>query len=318
MTTQPQARFLFRLVKSLKLLFFGGALTVGIIGLSNVPGIHLPKLPKLPNPLDNGHDGDDNAQGTYRVEGQTPRTATDTFVVRIGDGTATVSIKAHQNWDKPGHLFDGDFQSTNGTASVRDPDDHGSPASIEVGVEYCATGVLSRTSQVDDSGNTADSASDKVTFDMGRLYVCDVEWLPTAKNEAAFDQDDTPNSFQGSFNQRIKGAAIATVKATDCPKSLVDEYTKPDYLKFAAKALAEQQGVPVENVTVLPGEQGTTSQEDQQSLRAALDEFVKNDDLDIDAFSGNGKAIVDSCYIDPGTVPLDSLANLPIQDPDGL
>jgi hypothetical protein len=67
-------------------------------------------------------------------------------------------------------------------------------------------------------------------------------------------------------------------------------------------------------VTVLPGEQGTTAQEDQHSLRADLDEFVKNDDLDIDAFSVNGKAIVDTCYIDPGAVPLDSLANLPIQD----
>jgi hypothetical protein len=271
------------------------------------------------NPFDSGPDGDVKATGSVGVGKHTPRTATNTFAVRIGDGTTIVSIKAHQNWDKHGSIFNGDFQSTNGTASVRDPDDHGSPASIEVGVAYCATGTLTRTSQVDDSGKAVDSASDKVTFDMGALYVCDVNWLPTAKNEAAFNQDDTPNSFQGSFEQRIKGAGVAAVKGSECPKSMVGWYTSPAYLEFAAGALAKQLGVPVQNVTVLPGKQGTTPQADQGSIRASLNEIVKNDQLDINYFSGGAEAIVDSCYIDLGAVPLESLAkNPPIQDRNGL
>jgi hypothetical protein len=309
------------LTEGRKIVTFGAWLAKGalvavvmilVFGLASKVGID------LPNPFDNGRDGDVQAHGTIDVEQQTPKTATDKFAVRIGDGTALVSIRAHQNWDKPGNFSDGDFQPTNGTASVRDPEHNDQPAMIEVGVQYCATGTLMRTSKVDDFGNTVDPASDKVTFDMGSLYVCDVKWLPTEKNEAAFHQDDTPSDFQGAFQERIKGATLGAIEAAECPKKL-DWYSTPEYLEFATGALAKQLGIPVENVTVHPGQKGATSRSDQDALRAGLDRFVNTDELKIAYFSGGGEAIEDSCYLDLGAVPLESLAKNPaVGDAAGL
>ena len=274
---------------------------------------------KIWDVLGGGHDGQKKPGGTISVGQQMPTTVTNKFAVRIGDGTQLVSIKADQNWDKHGWWPNIDFQSTNGTASVRDPDDHDQPASIKVGVQYCATGTLTRISQVDESGKAIDPASDQITFDMGGLFVCDVKWLPTADNEAAFHQDDTPDDFQGLFQERIKGAVLAATKAAPCPKRLDGYYTSQQYLDFAAGALAKQLAVPVERVKVLPGKQGMTSLEDQDSLRAGLDAFVKTAHLDINFFSGKGEAIDDSCYVDLGAVPLESLArNPPAGDPAGL
>jgi hypothetical protein len=299
-----------------KIAKFGGFLARGaMVAVVVIVGLMLAAKAgiKIPNIFDNGHDGDKDAGGTIQVGQQTPRTATDTFAVRIGDGTQIVSIKADQNWDRPGNFSDWDFQPTNGTASVRDPDHHDQPARIEIGVQYCAKGTLTRTSLVDENGKTIDSASDKVTFDMGALYVCDVKWLPTAKNEAAFNQDDTPNNFQGAFQERVKGAALAATKAAECSRKL-DWYASPEYQEFAAGALAKQFGVAVQNVTVNPGMAGKTSKEDQDSLRAGLESFVKNDELHIGFFSGNGEAVVDSCFLDLGAVPLESLAKNPPGD----
>lgn len=297
---------------------FGLALTilVVVVGWSGLEraGIDLPNV----NPFDDGHDGDDEASGSVRVEGQTPQTATDTLVVKIGEGDAVVSIKADQNWDRPGNITDGDFQSTNGTASVRDPDDHDEPARITVGVEYCAEAEITRSSETDGDGGTGSPDDDEITFDLNSLFVCDVEWLPTAENEAAFGQDDTPADFQGQFEELIKGAAVAAVAASECPETLAEEYSSDEFLDFLAESLAEREGVPADSVTVVPGVPGATSPEDQEALQHALDTFVEHDDLDIDAFSGNGTAVEDSCYIDTSGEPLSSLDEVQAPDPDDL
>lgn len=272
----------------------------------------------LPNPFDDGHDGDEEASGSLRVEGQTPLTATDTLVVKIGEGEATVSIKAHQNWDRPGSVLNGDFQSTNGTASVRDPDDGDQPATITVRVEYCAEAAATRSTQPDADGATGPPATDEITFDMGSLFVCDVEWLPSAANEAAFAQDDTPDDFQGRFEELIKGTAVAAVAASECPDSLVEDYTSDEFRDFLAQSLADREDVPVVNVTVTPGLAGTTSEATQRDLTEELRDFTRNDVLDIDAFSGSGTAVEDSCFVDTTGEPLESLGEIFVPDPRNL
>jgi len=298
---------------------FGVAATVilVVVGLTALDRVGV-DLPDVPNPFDDGQDGDNEASGSIRVEGQTPLTATDTLVVKIGEGVATVSIKAHQDWDRPGNFTDGDFQSTNGTASVRDPEDRDQPAAITVQVEYCAEATATRATQPDTDGATGPPSTDEITFDMGSLFVCDVEWLPTAENEAAFAQDDTPDDFQGRFEELIKGTAAAAVAASECPDSLVENYTSDQFRDFLAQSLADREDVPVANVTVTPGRPGTTSEATQRELTESLRDFTQDDDLDIDAFSGNGTAVEDSCFVDTTGAPLDSLGEMTVPDPRNL
>lgn len=282
------------------------------VGLSNSVGID---LPNLPNPF--GHDGDDQAHGSLRLEGQSALTATDSLVVKIGEGEATVAIKAHQNWDKPGGPFPPsfDFQSTNGTASVRDPDEHDQPATITVGVDYCADGRITRRAALDSSGEPASPDLDVITYDMGELFICGVHWLPTAENEGAFSQDDTPADFQGAFEELIKNAAVTAVEASECPDTLVENYTTDDYLDFVAEALAEREGVPRGSVEVTAGTQGNTSAETQAELLQQLEDFVATNDLDIDAFSGSGTAVEDSCFVNTRGESLDELNDVQVPDP---
>lgn len=286
----------------------GVAIVIVIFGLGLMNRVGL----DLPNPFDDGHDGDDQAHGQVQVEGQTPQTATDTFVVKIGEGTATVSVKAHQNWDRPGGILSGDVQSTNGTASVRDPDHHDQPAHITVGVDYCAEAQVTRQATTDAP------TDDAVTVELGDLYVCDVEWLPTRENEAAFAQDDTPADFQGRFEEVVKGAATAAVAASECPDTLEERYSTDEFLDFLAGGVAERSGVDPSQVTVHPGQAGTTSAETRQDLLVQLEAFTDDEDLDIDAFSGSGTAVEDSCFLDTDGTALSGLDQTAAPDPRAL
>ena len=140
-------------------------------------------------------------------EGQEARTASERFLIDVGDGEAVVSVMAKQNHDKSGWLINGDFQSTNGTSSVADPSDRGTPAKLRVAVDYCASGVISTERDGDDR---------TVTFDMGELFVCDTTLEHTADNDAAFQQDDTPTDFHGDFVSFVAGAVEAAA-APPCP-----------------------------------------------------------------------------------------------------
>ena len=306
------------LIKLRTAVVLSGVAIMAVIGLkiASDAGLDLP----IPNPMDlfdNGHDGDDSAHGTLRVEEQTPRTATDSFSrVEIGQGTATVAVKAHRNWDKPGGFFSGDMQSTNGTADVNDPEDSGQPAHIEVGVHYCADGAVSRTTTADvPAEEGGDHSDDIITLDMNQIFICGVEWLPTPENEAAFGQDDTPPGFQGAFESLIKDATTAAVAASACPSSVIDAYTSDAYIGYAERTLSVEEDVPVRNVTVTPGVRGHTSPETQDMLRRGLQGFTGNNEIDIDYFSGDGAAITDSCFVDTSGVPLSSIDQLTVPQP---
>src|SRR5262245_44060247 len=106
-------------------LFVAGLVVVALI----LSGTGLVDIPGVPDWFGGGSD-DPAARGSVFYEGQEAKSASEEFLIDIGDGEAFISVKARQNHDKPGNIFSGDFQSTNGTSSVADPDDRDSPARL--------------------------------------------------------------------------------------------------------------------------------------------------------------------------------------------
>ena len=146
----------------------------------------------LPGWLDGGRS-DPAPRGDVIYEGQQAKSASERFLIDVGDGDAVVSVMAKQNWDRHGWLIDGDFQSTNGTSSVSDPADGDRPASLRVAVDYCADGTVTTTTADEDGRVLA------LAVEMGSIVVCDTTLEHTADNDAASRQDDTPADFHGRF-----------------------------------------------------------------------------------------------------------------------
>ena len=92
-----------------------------------------------------GGRSDPAPRGSVIYEGQEAKTASEDFLIDIGDGEAMVVVRAKQNWDRSGWIINGDFQSTNGTSSVADPHDGDRPARLAVRVDYCADGTITAT-----------------------------------------------------------------------------------------------------------------------------------------------------------------------------
>jgi hypothetical protein len=265
----------------------------------------------LPGWLDGGRS-DPAPRGSLTYKGQEARAASERFLVDIGDGEAIVELKAKQNWDRRGWLVDGDFQSTNGTSSVSDPDDGDLPARLRVAVDYCADGTLTTTT-ADDDGRTL-----AVAFEMGTLYVCDTTLEHTTANDAAFRQDDTPADFHGRFVSFVSRAAEATAAASACPREELAEFRSADYRAFVAEQLAERHGLAAGDVDVTVGDIGRSDDETRGRLQEALDRVtslqdpddpdVRYEALSVQYLAGDGAAVEDACYLDPGSRDLDSLA----------
>jgi len=253
--------------------------------------------------------------GTVIYEGQTARTAVEDFMFKVGNGEATVSVKAKQNWDKPGTWLNGDFQSTNGTAFVDDPTDGSKPAALKVSVDYCSTGTISKTFVKD--SQTGQETLDSVTMDMGDLVVCDSHLLHTPDNDASFTQDDTPDWFQGDFDSFIAHAVETDVKAAPCPTDELNKYLTPEVVTYDQNLLAAKFRLAFNKVKVNLGKIGKTSPETQELLRVELNDFANKKDpynpdktyeaLDIEYLNGNKQAITDSCYKNAGGLDLGSI-----------
>ena len=267
-----------------------------------------------------GGSSDPAPRGAVIYEGQEARTASEAFLIDIGDGRATVAVQAKQNWDKAGWIINGDFQSTNGTSSVADPKDRGVPARLAVKVDYCAEGTITVSESGDEEGVTS------IRFDMGRLYVCDATLEHTTANDSAFKQDDTPNDFHGSFVSFVARAAEATAAASACPTDELAKYRTDEYTSFVRRQLAERFRLPVADVDVVAGRVTESDDATERKLNAALESFANKRDPDdpsktfealtIQYLSGDGEAVTDSCYKDPGARELDDLDNVPTPDPD--
>jgi hypothetical protein len=268
----------------------------------------------LPDWLDGGRS-DPAPRGSLTYKGQEARAASERFLIDIGDGEAIVELKAKQNWDRRGWLVNGDFQSTNGTSSVSDPEDGDLPARLRVAVDYCADGTLTTTT-ADDDGRTL-----AVAFEMGTLYVCDTTLEHTTANDAAFRQDDTPADFHGRFVSFVSRAAEATAAASACPREELAEFRSADYRAFVAEQLAERHGLAVGDVEVTVGDIGRSDDETRGRLQEALDRVtslqdpddpdVRYEALSVQYLAGDGEAVEDACYLDPGSRDLDSLRTPP-------
>jgi hypothetical protein len=267
-----------------------------------------------------GGRSDPAPRGSVIYEGQEAKTASEDFLIDIGDGEATVVVQAKQNWDRSGWIINGDFQSTNGTSSVADPDDGDRPARLAVKVDYCADGTITTTEGGDDDRSTS------IRFAMGRLHVCEAALEHTSANDAAFKQDDTPNDFHGAFVSFVARAAEATAAASACPSDELAKYRTDEYRSFVRRQLADRFRLPAANVEVVAGRVGASDDETRRELRAALESFANKQDPDdpsktyealtIQYLSGEGEAVTDSCYRDPGGRALDGLDAIRAPDPD--
>lgn len=263
----------------------------------------------LPDWFPGGRD-DPTARGDVIYEGQRATSASRDFLIDIGDGEAVVSVKAKQNHDKSGWLINGDFQSTNGTSSVADPTDRDVPAKLRVAVDYCADGTVT-------VGPGRDGADRSISFDLGRVYVCDTTLEHTAANDAAFEQDDTPPAFHGRFVSFVAGAAETAAAAAACPTDQLDRFRTPKYLAFVRDRLADRFDLPAAAVRVSAPTVGASDAATRAALGRRLDSFLERHDpdhphttykaLSVQYLSGPGRAIQDSCYRSPGATKLSDI-----------
>jgi hypothetical protein len=264
----------------------------------------------LPGWLDGGRS-DPAPRGDVIYEGQEARSASERFLIDVGDGEAVVSVMAKQNWDRHGWLINGDFQSTNGTSSVADPANRGAPAKLRVAVDYCASGVISTDG--DDDGPA-------VTFDMGELFVCGTTLTHTADNDAAFKQDDTPNDFHGQFVSFVSGAAETAAAASPCPSDQFEQFRTREFTSYVRDQLADQLGVRASDIDVVAPTVGASDEDTRAALDDRLTSFLERRDpenpdrtyeaLSIQYLSGEGTAVTDSCYRDPGATDLDDINDI--------
>ncbi|HET6949828.1 MAG TPA: hypothetical protein VFI47_05620 [Acidimicrobiales bacterium] len=267
-----------------------------------------------------GGRSDPAPRGQVIYEGQRARAASERFLIDVGDGEAVVSVKAKQDHDKSGWLIDGDFQSTNGTSSVADPDDRDLPATLRVAVDYCASGTITT---IEPEGGDTDRA---VRFEVGELFVCDTTLEHTPGNDAAFRQDDTPTEFHGRFVSFVAGAAETAAAAAACPTDELDEFRTPEFTAHVRTQLAARFDLPESAVEVVPGVVGESDDETRDTLRSRLSSYVERRDpdhpdrryeaLSIQYLSGDGSAVDDACYRDAGATDLDELGDVPAPDPD--
>jgi NACalpha-BTF3-like transcription factor len=279
---------------------------VGVIVVAVAIG-RIANLFDLPGWLDGGRS-DPAPRGDVIYEGQEARSASERFLIDVGDGEAVVSVKAKQNHDKSGWLINGDFQSTNGTSSVADPSDRESPATLRVAVDYCASGVISTEGEGDDR---------TVTFDMGELFVCDATLEHTAENDAAFQQDDTPTDFHGDFVSFVSGAVEAAAVASPCPADQLEQFRTSEFSAYVTERLVDQLGVSAADIDVVVPTLGASDEDTRTALDERLSSFLERRDpddpdrtyeaLSIQYLSGEGTAVEDSCYRDAGATDLDDI-----------
>lgn len=264
-----------------------------------------------------GGKSDPAPHGTVTYKGQEATAASEDFLIDIGDGEATVSVKAKQNWDKPGNIISGDFQSTNGTSSVADPRDGGEPASLKIKIDYCSDGLITTFTPVNPDKGGPDQ---QIRFEMGHLYVCNTTLEHSRGNDAAFKQDDTPNIFHGEFVTFVARAVEWTAAAAACPTKELAKFQSTEFLDHVRDQLAGQFGLPASSIEVVKGTPGHSDARTQRSLRRRLEDYANAEDpdhpsreyeaLDIQFLSTDEEAVKDACYRDPGRRKLDDLESV--------
>jgi hypothetical protein len=294
-----------------KALMFLGAVAVFVLIVAGSG------LISVKNPLDGifgGGESDKSAKGEVIYEGQTAKSASERFLIEVGRGEAIVSVKAKQNWDTPGGPLSGDFQSTNGTSSVRDPENNDSPAKLALDVRYCSTGFVEVETEKQADG---DSKTTKVTVNVDELVVCDVVLPMNERNAGAFHQDDTPDQFNREFVGFVAGAAEVAGKAAPCPDDQLAQFQTDEFNQHLRQEIAKSMGVDESIVDVKTGHVGESPKATKDELRSDLESYANKVDPDDPSktfqgldmtFLQNGEAAVeDACYLDAGAKPLEEL-----------
>jgi len=283
------------------------AIGKGLIGVD----VNLPHF----GPKDGGKS-DPAPRGQVIYEQQRAVSTSSRYLTEIGRGEATVFVKAKQNYDKPGTILNGDWKFTNNTPSVSDPNNHDLPARLTVNMRYCADGIKETTAYKNEQGETG--PVEKIKFSLGTIMVCGADFDATSPaNDAAFNQDDAPRKFKSEFNTFIIAAVNTIAAAAPCPRTqLESSYTGPVFALTARANLAEQSGLPIENVEIIDGTVGTSDAATQDKLRRDTEDFANRRNpnkpeqtypaLNIQ-FGPNAGAIVNSCYQDVGSEPLPNI-----------
>lgn len=263
-----------------------------------------------------GGKSDVAPRGDSFYEGQEVQTVSNDFVYEIGRGRAVVAVEAKQNHDKAGGFFNGDWQSTNGTSFVSDPDDHDRPAKLEVEMRYCADGQITQTTISDSKGEVQRSA----TFDVGDIFVCDAILRHTESNDAAFRQDDTPTDFHGRFVNFVADAVETQAQAAPCPTQELDQFRSAEYNTHAKEIIADKLGLNPEEVTVKSGQITKSDSQTISKLEQKLNSFAHfqnpdNPDEILSDFSfgyllGSGQSLKDACYTEISQTDIDTINNL--------
>jgi len=290
------------------------AVAVGFLVLlvARAVGVLIPGVPDVRG-LFAGGKSDAQARGSIIYEGQAANDYSSRLLVVIGHGRATVPVKAKQNWDKPGGLLSADLQSTNGTASVHDPEDGSRPAKLQVDVTYCAQGTTTATRR-DDS---ADKKPEKVEFDLGSLVVCDADLLNSEYNNAAFVQDDTPATFQGEFETHVRSAATTATKAAPCPTEQLARYRTKAFADKVRRTVALNNGVRLADVTVTSPDIGRSDPATRRLLDRRLHELADPESsgpgIDFTYLGTAASAVEDSCYVGFGSQPIERLSSMKVR-----
>jgi len=296
-----------------------GVVSVAAIGFQGCGVVDL----GLPIPEWDGGESDPAPRGTVTYKGQEAQSASENFMVDIGDGEATVSVRAKQNWDTPGNVTSGDFQPTNGTSSVADPEDRDQPAALNVKIDYCSDGLLTAFNVVDPEEG---EPTEGIRYEMGDLFVCNTTLEHEIDNDAAFKQDDTPNIFHGEFVSFVSRAVEWTAAAAECPTEELEEFQSDEFVQHVTTTLAERFDIPESEVEVVVGQPGQTAESTQDELRERLESYANAEDpddpdvtykaLNIQYLDTDTEAVADSCFKEAGEKALSELGQVDEPQPE--
>ena len=174
-----------------------------------------------------------------------------------------------------------------------------------VAVDYCASGVITTERDGDDR---------TVTFDMGELFVCDTTLEHTAGNDAAFQQDDTPRTSTATSSASWRASTAAA--APPCPADQLEQFrtgtsppTSPSssWTSWASRRRHRRRGThPGRQRRGHPGRAGRAPDQ-LPGATGPREPGPTYEALSIQYLSGDGTAVEDSCYRDPGATELDDI-----------
>ena len=188
------------------------------------------------------------------------------------------------------------------------------PARLRAAVDYCADGLITTLTPADDGSD-----------DPAPLAAVRRRWATcsSATRRSSTRPPTTPPSSRTTRPTTSTApssaswpAAETTAAASACPTDELAEFTSSDYTAFVRSQLADRFRLAEDDVVVVAGRPGRSDDATKDDLRAAgeLHQRVRpgrsvghlRGALD-PVPGGDGEAVTDACYLDPGARDLDDL-----------